>query len=268
MAHPAPRPVTLLTGASSGIGAELARVFAANGHDLVLVARREPQLQALADAIAATGAKRPSVVPADLTAHDAGNLIAERLRALDVEPQFVVNNAGFGLLGPAVSLDRERQLDMIDLNARALTDLSLRFMESVERHRGGILNVASVLGFLPGPGMAVYHATKAYVVSFSEALHQEMAGRGVRVTVACPGPVDTEFVVRPEGRLSRKLTRSADRVAREAYEGLMKGERVVITGSDNRLLSLLPRLLPRRLTLSIIAASKRKLYAGDGSGGR
>jgi uncharacterized protein len=167
-----------------------------------------------------------------------------------------------------VSLDRERQLGMIDLNARALTDLSLRFMESVERHRGGILNVASVLGFLPGPGMAVYHATKAYVVSFSEALHQEMAGRGVRVTVACPGPVDTEFVVRPEGRLSRKLTRSADRVAREAYEGLMKGERVVITGSDNRLLSLLPRLLPRRLTLSIIAASKRKLYAGDASGGR
>ena len=141
---------------------------------------------------------------------------------------------------------------MIDLNVRALTELSLRFAASLIRHRGGILNVASVAGFLPGPGMAVYHATKAYVLSFSEALHRELAPRGVRVTALCPGPVETEFMARagiPEGYFPRFLARSADRVARDGYDGLMRGRRVVVPGSANKAAALMPRLLPRGVVL-------------------
>ena len=184
------KPVTLITGASAGIGAALADEFADRGHDLVLVARREPPLGALADAIEKRGHSRPHVLAIDLALPDAGSRLGATLREAGLEPQFVVNNAGFGLLGPAAALDRAEQLSMIDLNVRVLTELSLRFTDSLERHRGGILNVASIAGFMPGPGMAVYHATKAYVLSFSEALHRELAPRGVRVTALCPGPVE------------------------------------------------------------------------------
>jgi short-subunit dehydrogenase len=257
------RAVTLITGASGGIGAALARVFAERGHELVLVANRPLQLHQVADEIAATGAPRPHVLGLDLLRVNATTLIEHELRERGFEAQYVVNNAGFGLLGPAAELDRAEQLAMVDLNARVLTDLSLRFIESLVRHRGGILNVASVLGLLPGPGMAVYHATKAYVVSFSEALHHELAPRGVRVTALCPGPVDTEFNVRAEGIFSRRLTRSVVRVAREGYAGLMQGRRLVIPGRGNKILGALPRLLPRRYVLSLIAASKRKRHRAE-----
>ena len=190
------RPVTLITGASAGIGAALAHEFAAHGHELVLVARREQALNALADAIAAKGRTRPTVLRVDVARVDAAQSIADALARRGLEPDIVVNNAGFGLLGSADELDRAEQLAMIDLNVRALTDLSLRFIDSLERRKGGILNVASVAGFLPGPGMAVYYATKAYVISFSEALHRELAPKSVRVTVLCPGPVPTEFQAR------------------------------------------------------------------------
>ncbi len=164
---------------------------------------------------------------------------------------YLVNNAGFGLLGPAASLDRPRQLAMIDLNVRSLTELSLRFAPSLIRHKGGILNVASVASFMPGPGMAVYHATKAYVLSFSEALHRELAPLGIRVTALCPGPVETEFMARagiPENYFLHAfpVARSAGRVAQEGYAGLMRGRRVVIPGSNNKLAAMLARLLPRR----------------------
>jgi uncharacterized protein len=190
------RPVTLITGASSGIGAELARVFAEHGHELALVARREHRMVELADEIAAGGRPRPNVLSVDLERPGAVSLLAAELSARDLEPANVVNNAGFGLVGPAVRLDRNEQLAMIDLNVRALTELSLAFTDSLARHRGGILNVASLAAFLPGPGMAVYYASKAYVLSFSEALHHELAGLGVRVTALCPGPVVTGFQAR------------------------------------------------------------------------
>jgi short-subunit dehydrogenase len=195
------------------------------------------------------------VVAIDLGYADAAARIEAELREAGEEPQFVVNNAGFGLLGPAASLDREEQVAMIDLNARVLTDLSLRFVDSLARHKGGILNVASVASFMPGPGMAVYHATKAYVLSFSEALHRELKRNGVRVTALCPGPVETEFQSRagmPEGYFPRFLARTAERVAREGYDGLMRGKRVVVPGSDNKVAALLPRLLPRWLVLTIM----------------
>ena len=186
-------PVTLITGASSGIGAELARVFAAHGHELVLVARRERELTDLAEEIAGKGAKRPIVLAVDLAERDAVARIVAELKSRDREPAYLINNAGFGLAGPSTVLDRGEQLAMIDVNVRALTELTLTFVESVARHRGGILNVASIVSFMPGPGMAVYYASKAFVLSFSEALHSELSRRGVRVTALCPGPVATGF---------------------------------------------------------------------------
>ena len=255
------KPVTLITGASAGIGAALADVFADHGHALVLVARRAPQLNAIADAIEERGHARPRVMAIDLAHADATKRIEDELREAGEEPQFVVNNAGFGLLGPASSLDRDEQLAMIDLNARVLTDLSLRFVDSLARHKGGILNVASVASFMPGPGMAVYHATKAYVLSFSEALHREFKPRGVRVTALCPGPVATEFQTRagmPAGYFPRFMARTAERVAREGYDGLMRGKRVVVPGSDNKVATLLARLLPRGLVLRLVRGFARK----------
>jgi uncharacterized protein len=245
------RPVTLITGASAGIGTALAHEFATHGHELVLVARREQALIALADAIAAKGSPRPTVLRADIAHIDAARDIAEALAQRGLEPGNVVNNAGFGLLGRADKLDRAAQLAMIDLNVRALTDLSLAFVDSLERRRGGILNVASIAGFLPGPGMAVYYATKAYVLSFSEALHQELLPRGVRVTALCPGPVRTEFQARAgiEGTLSPLLTRSAEQVAEEGYRGLKEGRRVVVPGFANQIVTTLVRFAPRRILL-------------------
>jgi len=252
---PAFRPITLITGASSGIGAALARVFAANGHELVLVARSEPNLVAIADEIGAKGATRPHVIPVDLGRLDGSARIAHELVSRDLEPSYVVNNAGFGMAGLSDELDRAEQLAMVDLNVRALTDLSLRWSESLQRRRGGLLNVASVAGFLPASGMAVYYATKAYVLSFSEALHLELAPKGVRVTVLCPGPVATGFQARAglrgRERLTRLLGRSAERVAREGYDGLMAGKRLVVPGFGNKLITVLPRLVSRGTMLKL-----------------
>jgi short-subunit dehydrogenase len=254
------RPVTLITGASAGIGAALAHEFAANGHEVVLLARREQALNAVADEIAATGARRPTVLRMDVTRVDAVRDLGEALAARALEPDIVVNNAGFGLLGTADKLDRAQQLAMIDLNARALTDLSLAFLDSIERRKGGILNVASVAGFLPGPGMAVYYATKAYVLSFSEALHHELKDRGVRVTALCPGPVSTEFQARAGivGNIfPRLLSRSAGRVAREGYRGLKEGRRVVVPGSANKVVTTLARIVPHAILLEAVALHRK-----------
>jgi short-subunit dehydrogenase len=254
------RPVTLITGASAGIGAALAHEFAAHGHELVLVARREQALGALADAIAAKGANRPTVLRADLARADAVQGIAEALDQRGLEPDVVVNNAGFGLLGAVDELDRAEQLTMVDLNVRVLTDLSLAFIDSLKRRRGGILNVASIAAFMPGPGMAVYYASKAYVLSFSEALHRELKPKGVRVTVLCPGPVPTEFQARAGmsvDALPPLLTRSAEQVAKDAYRGLMQGRRVVVPGAANRVAATAIRLTPHRILLDLIARQQR-----------
>jgi hypothetical protein len=259
-------PVTLITGASSGIGADLARVFAAHGHELVITARREAALTALADEIAASGRPRPTIVVADLAARDAVATIAAELAARGFEPQHVVNNAGFGLAGIAASLDRTDQLAMVDVNIRALTELSLAFVDSLARHRGGILNVASIAGFLPGPGMAVYYASKAYVISFSEALSAELTDRNVRVTALCPGPVATGFQaragLRPGGIGERSpLALPARRVAEIGYAGFMRGQRVVIAGAGNRIAMAFARLVPHGLLLPMI--ERRMRSAGN-----
>jgi short-subunit dehydrogenase len=184
-----------------------------------------------------------------------------------LEPAFVVNNAGFGLRGVATALSRDEQLAMIDVNVRALTELSLMFVDSVTRHRGGILNVASLAAFLPGPGMAVYYASKTYVLSFSEALHRELSDRGVRVTALCPGPVPTEFQARAGGMqvnaVVRALELSAERVAEIGYDAFMAGQRVVIAGIGNRLVVSLMRLVPHALLLRLADQRPREARAGQ-----
>jgi short-subunit dehydrogenase len=251
------KPVTLITGASSGIGAAFARVFAQHGHELVLVARRQAQLDAVADAIAAGDRRRPHVLPLDLGRSGAAAVIAYELAKRGLEPAIVVNNAGFGLFGFAEELDFQRQLAMIDLNVRLLTDLSLRFVETMARHRGGLLNVASLASFFPGPRMAVYFACKAYVLSLTEALHRELAPRGVKVAAFCPGPLRTEFFARAgiaKGGLPRMFTGSPERAARSAYDGFMRGQCLIVPGVVDKILAAAPRVLPRSWLLSIMAA--------------
>ena len=247
--------VTLVTGASAGIGAELARVFAANGHRLALTARREDRLAALAREIVAKGGLEPIIIPCDLTAPEAGDTIAAALSAAGVEIDYLVNNAGFGLFGKAVVLDRNEQLDMIAVNIRSLTDLSLRFTDQLIRNRGGILNLGSVAGFLPGPGMAVYYASKAYVISFTEALRLELAPHGVRVTVLCPGPVPSEFQDRSgfkPGVDSAILNVSPAAVALAGYRGLMADKRVVLPGVGIKLVPFMLRWFPRGFILAAV----------------
>jgi len=255
------RPVALITGASSGIGAALAHVFARNGHEVVLAARRAPQLAAIAERIRAAGHRAPHVVPVDLTRADGAEHIAQELTARNLEPAFLVNNAGYGLLGPAAKLDRREQLAMIDLNCRSLTDLSLRWINSIARHRGGILNVASISGFIPGPGMSVYNASKAYVISFSVGLRRELKPKGIRVTALCPGPVPTEFQARAgilDVHYPRGFDRSAEDVAQQGYRGLMRNRAVVVPGVHNKLVPWLPRLLPRRFIAAMVYGRLRR----------
>ena len=254
------RPVTLITGASSGIGAALAHVFARNGHEVVLAARRVPQLAGIAESIRAAG-QRAHILPVDLTRADATEHIAQQLAARNLEPAFLVNNAGYGLLGPAATLDRGEQLAMIDLNCRSLTDLSLRWVNSLARHRGGILNVASISGFIPGPGMSVYNASKAYVISFSVGLRRELRPKGIRVTALCPGPVPTEFQARAgilDVHYPRGFDRTAEDVARQGYRGLMRGRSVVVPGMHNKLVPWLPRFLPRSFIASQVYGRLRR----------
>ncbi|MEH2530724.1 short-subunit dehydrogenase [Bradyrhizobium sp. AZCC 1588] len=247
--------VTLITGASAGIGTELARVFASKGHRVALVARRADRLEALATEIKAAGGTAPIVIPCDLAQPDCGDRIAEALTASGVEVEYLVNNAGFGVFGRAIQRDRSNQLEIIAVNIRALTDLSLRFSDHLIRNRGGLLNVGSIAGFLPGPGMAVYYASKAYVLSFTEAMRAELAPHGVRVTVLCPGPVPSEFQARAgfrPGYDSSILNMSSADVAQQAYSGLMANKRAVLPGLGIKFVPFMLRLFPRSFILGAI----------------
>lgn len=247
--------VTLITGASAGIGTELARVFASKGHRVALVARRAERLEALASEIKKAGGAAPIVIPCDLAQPDCGDRIAEALTASGVEVEFIVNNAGFGVFGRAIQRDRSNQLEIIAVNVRALTDLSLRFSDHLIRNRGGLLNVGSIAGFLPGPGMAIYYASKAYVLSFTEAMRAELAPHGVRVTVLCPGPVPSEFQARAgfrPGFDSAILNVSPATVAQQAYSGLMANKRAVLPGLGIKIVPFLLRLFPRSFILGAV----------------
>jgi short-subunit dehydrogenase len=247
--------VALITGAASGIGAELARLFATKGYRVALVDKSSEGLAAVRTEIIAAGGAPPFLLPCDLAQSGACKQIANVLAAQAFEVEFVVNNAGFGLFGRAIELSLEEQRAMIAVNILALTDLSLRFSASLIRHRGGILNVASLAGFLPGPGMAVYYASKGYVLSFTEALRQELAPYGVRVTALCPGSVSTGFQTRAgirPGPEHMALDVPASEVARAGYLALMANKRLVLPGLCTRIIPFFLRLFPRGLIVGAV----------------
>ena len=234
------RKVTLVTGASGGIGLELARAFSAGGDDLAITARSEDALSRLADEIEQAGRLRPIVIALDLAEPGAADRIIAAVAREGARVRRLVNNAGFGLNGDAADLPRAEQVAMIDLNVRALTDLTFALLPDVIGEKGGVLNVASTAAFQPGPGMAVYYATKAFVLSFSEALAYELAPRGVTVTALCPGPTSSGFQARAQ--LDSALfdvikPMSAAEVARYGREAFLRGDRVAVPGLMNRVMA-------------------------------
>jgi uncharacterized protein len=258
--------LALITGASGGIGEAFAHLLANEGFRLVIVARNEAGLKRVSDAI--TGSRDTSVltIGLDLCEPHAGAALAKELQGRGAAPDVIVNNAGFGLNGPAAELALDEQLAMVDLNVRVLTDLSLRFLPAMLAGEGrrGIINVASLSSFMPGPNMTVYYATKAYVLSFSEALATEVKGTGVAVTCVCPGPVPTGFQARADiaelKAYQMAPKRSAEYVARAGWRGFLRGDRVVLPGLETKLGALASRFLPHRLLLPLAgsALSARK----------
>lgn len=228
--------LTLVTGASSGIGEALAYAFARHGHPLVLTGRSESRLNAVADAVAETTGERPVVIAADLAQPGAGMALAQMLASKNLRPAFVVNSAGNGLFGTAERLGVNEQLALIQLNCTTLTEITLALLPDALAQRGGVLNVGSVGGFFPGPGMAVYFATKAYVQSFSQGLRAEYNDGRLRVSALCPGPVATRFQSRARmiaPKTSRLLQCDLDRIAEDGYRGLMQNRAVVAPGFFN-----------------------------------
>jgi short-subunit dehydrogenase len=247
----ATRPRALVTGASSGIGLELARVLARAGHDLVLAARNASALDAIARDLAPTYHVSVHSVAVDLAHADGVAQLMDDIARAGLEADVLVNNAGFGGFGDFARTSLHDELRMIDLNIRALVALTKRCLpRMLERRRGRVLNVASTAAFLPGPHMAVYYATKAFVLSFSEAIRDELRDGGVTVTVLCPGPTETGFqsaARMQKSRLVQGAMMNAADVAEAGYRGLMAGRPVVIPGAANRMVPLLVRFLPRRL---------------------
>jgi short-subunit dehydrogenase len=259
------RRVVLITGASGGIGADLARVFARHGHDLALVARSRDKLESLADEIAGYGRPRPVILTLDLTKQGVAAQLATALEAEGASVGILVNNAGFGLAGEIAELDKAEQLQIIDLNIRALVEMTLFFLPSIRATRGKILNLASVVAFFPGPGMAVYYASKAFIRSFSLALSQEARRDGVTVSTLCPGLTRTGFQTRAGFSESMGLARfsgaSAREVAEAGYKGLMAGKRTIVPGFGNKILVLMARLVPDSIILPIIERMQQKRRA-------
>ena len=257
----------LITGASSGIGRALAHEFASHGHDLVLVARTSSALEALAAELARDHGVRASSLAADLTQVDATSRLVAELDNAGLSIDVLVNNAGFGMQGTFAELPVDRQLQMIQLNAVVLTDLTRRLLPGmIARRRGGVLNVGSTAAFQPGPFMAVYYATKAYVVSFSEAIAEEVSGSGVRVSCLAPGPTESGFAD-TAGLVGTRLfsgpVMRADDVARIAYAGWDRGESLVIAGRGNRLRAMVARFAPRAWVRRTVAALNSRPPGGS-----
>ena len=250
-----PGETVLITGASSGIGRELARLFAADGARLVLIARSEGRLQELAGELAAEHGARAQVVPADLSQPSGPGEIMEALAQRHIEVDVLVNNAGFGTHGPVAGIGVARQLEMIEVNVAALTRLTALLLPGMlERGRGAILNVASTAAFAPGPNQAVYCATKSYVLSFTEALAEEVRGSGVRVCCLAPGATDTGFAAQAGMGgtwLFRRGVMDAARVARAGHDGLRRGRTLVIPGLLNQAMAFSVRLSPRVLVTKV-----------------
>ena len=262
MALPAPAPdrTALVTGASSGIGTEIARQLAGRGHNVVLVARSEDKLREIAAELAGQGV-RADVLPTDLADRADRAALPQRVADLGLTVDVLVNDAGFSTIGPVAKADPERELRMVELDVLAVVELTTRFVRGmVERRRGAILNVASTAAFQPLPGQAGYAASKSFVLSYSQALAAEVRGSGVSVTSLCPGPVKTGFFEAADGlsagdaesALPGFMWVSAAEVARAAVDGLARGRLVVIPGMANRATAALSQVTPRSLLLPIL----------------
>lgn len=253
----ASRPLALVTGASSGIGADLARELARHGHDLVLTARREPELEALATELRVLGATA-TVISKDLGVPGAARELATELEARGLIIDVLVNNAGFGDVGPLVREDPDRIDAMIQVNVASLTVLTRALLPGmIERRRGRIMLLSSTAAFQPGPNMATYCATKAYVLSLGEALARELRGTGVTITTLCPGATHTGFAA-DSGAEKLPLFKSAlvpkmssAEVARAGYEALMKGKPVLVTGFVNKIVAFSGPVFPRFIVFPI-----------------
>jgi uncharacterized protein len=260
----------LVTGASGGIGAELARLFARDGWDVVLVARSREGLEKVGRQLADTHGVRYHAISADLTDPAAPQTIYDAVHALGIEVDALVNNAGFGLMGPFVDTGREpptdlgRELEMLQVNVVALTHLSKLFLPAmVRRGRGYVMNVASTAAFQPGPLMAVYYASKAYVLSFSEALSVELAGTGVSATALCPGATRTEFQSTANMEDSRLFraghVMTAAQVAEAGYNAMLAGRSSVVTGAVNRVMAAGTRFIPRRMAARLAKMAQERV---------
>jgi hypothetical protein len=251
------RRLALVTGASAGIGAAFARIFASHGYDVALTARRAERLESLAEEIRLRSGVETLTVAADLAEPGAPQAILDHLAAQGRVVDALVNNAGYGHAGALTSSDLATQLGMIDLNVRALVELTYLFWDKMlANKRGGVLNVASTAAFQPGPLMANYYASKAYVLSFSEALWEEARGTGVHVSCLCPGPTESKFRERAgtgKTRLAQvSKVMSAATVARQGYEGWKRNKRVVVTGVNNKFIAGVGKYLPRETLLKTV----------------
>jgi short-subunit dehydrogenase len=267
------KPMVVVTGGSEGIGYALARRFAAAGSDLILVARRRELLEAAAKSIRTELGVEAVAVPADVTRSDAIPAIEAALAAHRAYADVLVNSAGMGLAGPFHDQAPDAIAQLLELNVRALTTLTRHFLAGMRvRGRGGILNLSSLGAYTPGPNQAVYYASKAYVLSFSEAIASETAGEGVRITAVAPGPVNTRFHARmgAEHALYRYLVAPSapHGVARAGYYGFALGLRVVVPGLINPFLALAMRILPHRIVIPIVGVllKQRGSSASDARG--
>jgi short-subunit dehydrogenase len=257
------RPIALVTGASSGIGESLARLLAERGHDLVLVARDRGRLEVLAKELEGAFHASAQVLPADLTDADQLAMVEARCHDRSAPVDVLVNNAGFGTFGPLHTLDVDTEAREIQLNVVALVRLThAAATEMVERGAGGILNVSSLAGFQPGPSNATYGATKAFITSFTEAVHEELRGSGVSVTVLCPGFTRTGFQAAanvPAEAVPGFMWQEADAVARVGLDALAKNRAIAIPGGLNKVLgnfsSVAPHGLSRRLAAAVLKRS-------------
>lgn len=253
---------TVVTGASSGIGAEMARVFSGIGHNVILVARRRSKLDALAEELRQRDGGIVEVMEADLSKQKAPKALFDAISEKGIEVHTLVNNAGYGLGGEFVDLPLDDQLEMMNVNMNALTKMCHLFLPGmIARGQGGVINVASLAGFVAGPRMAVYYASKAYILSLSEALHEEVKKHGVTVTALCPGPTDSEFSDRAgvsETKLFKQRTMTSETVARIGVEGYRAGHAIVVPGAMNRLKAQVARLMPRFATRRAAASLNKK----------
>ncbi len=247
----------LITGASMGIGVDLAECFARDGYDLILAARSAPALKDVADRLAAAHGVRATPIAVDLAAWGGGQTLAAEIAARGLAVDVVVNNAGYGVAAPFDNPDRAGQLGMIDLNVRALVELThIYWPRMLANKRGGVLSVASTAAFQPGPLMAVYYASKAFVLSFSEALWKEAEGTGVHVSCLCPGPTVSKFRERA-GTGKTNLARTgapmgSAPVAAMGYKAWQENRRVMVTGTRNAVMARLVKFVPRRALLSMV----------------